>query len=72
MYLKVLKNQLNGNSVYSFFFFFKKKTVSPHISAYLWERSGRSEIEGEYVFNLVWCLVLFFAFLQAVICKLEF
>lgn len=24
------------------------------------------------MFNLVWCLVLFFAFLQAVICKLEF
>ena len=52
------------------FFFFLK--LSPHISACLWERSSRTEIEGEYVFNLVWCLVLFFAFLRPVVCKLEF
>ena len=53
-----------------FFFFFL--TLSAHISACLWERSSRTEIEGEYVFNLVWCLVLFFAFLRPVVRKLEF
>lgn len=47
-------------------------TLSPSVSACLEETSSRSEMRREYMFNLLWCLVLFFAFLQLMICRLGF
>lgn len=44
--------------------------LSPNISACLRGQAGM--MGGEYVFNLLWCLVLFFAFLQLLIGRLKF